>query len=103
MAPRRYGLRNHAEGLQMQAKPLLLQGGHVVTLDPEIGDIAGGDVLIEGSKIAAVGKSLEVPPHSEVVDASSMIVMPGFIDSHRHAWQTALRTELGVNDYFRVV
>jgi cytosine/adenosine deaminase-related metal-dependent hydrolase len=35
---------------------ILLQGGHVVTVDPALGDIAGGDVLIEGSTIAEVGE-----------------------------------------------
>lgn len=81
---------------------LLLQGGYVVSLDPAIGDLPGGDVLLEGSSIAAVGRSLDAPD-AEVIDASSMVVMPGFVDSHRHAWQTALRTQLPPSEYFRIV
>ena len=38
---------------------LLLRGGYVVSLDPEIGDINGGDVLIEGDTIAAVAPNVE--------------------------------------------
>jgi 5-methylthioadenosine/S-adenosylhomocysteine deaminase len=86
----------------MGSERLLLRGGHVVTLDPELGDIAGGDVLIEGSAIAKVGRSLDVAD-AEVIDASSFIVMPGLIDTHRHTWQTALRGQLDAGDYFRVV
>ena len=38
------------------ADRILLRGGHVLTVDPELGDIAGGDVLIEGDTIAQVGQ-----------------------------------------------
>jgi 5-methylthioadenosine/S-adenosylhomocysteine deaminase len=40
-------------------KRLLLRGGHVLTMDPELGDVFAGDVLIEGDRIAAVGRGLE--------------------------------------------
>ena len=31
------------------------------------------------------------PGDAEVIDASGMIVMPGFVDSHRHIWEGVLR------------
>ena len=71
----------------------LLKGGCVLSLDPKVGDFAFADVLIEGSRIAAVGPSLTVTG-ANVVDASNTIVMPGFIDTHRHMWQGALRNSL---------
>ena len=37
----------------------LLRGGHIISMDPEIGDIAGGDVLVEGEDIAAVAPSID--------------------------------------------
>ena len=68
---------------------ILLKGGIVLSLDPQVGDFAKGDVLIEGKKILAVGRNLNaaVP----VVDAAGMIVMPGFVDTHHHQYETILR------------
>jgi cytosine/adenosine deaminase-related metal-dependent hydrolase len=74
-------------------------------MDPEIGDVHGGDVLLEGDRIAAVGPSLEAGD-AEVIDASSCIVMPGFIDSHRHTWETVIRgiaPDVSLAGYFDVV
>jgi cytosine/adenosine deaminase-related metal-dependent hydrolase/ribose/xylose/arabinose/galactoside ABC-type transport system permease subunit len=71
-------------------KRILLKGGIVITLDREIGNFQRGDVLIEGDKIAAVGHDLAAD-NAEIIDASNMIVMPGFIDSHRHIWEGLLR------------
>jgi 5-methylthioadenosine/S-adenosylhomocysteine deaminase len=68
----------------------LLQNGCVITLDKELGNFRRADVLIEGTKIAAIGPDLEVTD-AEVIDASNMIVMPGFIDTHRHLWEGILR------------
>jgi 5-methylthioadenosine/S-adenosylhomocysteine deaminase len=82
---------------------LLIEGGHVLTLDPQTPDVPGGSVLIEGERIAAIGASLEAPPGAEVVDATGHVVMPGFVDTHRHTWQTALRGICGdwtLTDYF---
>jgi cytosine/adenosine deaminase-related metal-dependent hydrolase/ribose/xylose/arabinose/galactoside ABC-type transport system permease subunit len=68
----------------------LIRGGTVLSLDPAIGDLAVGDVLVEGERIARVGPRLEAPD-AEVIDATGMIVMPGFVDSHRHIWEGLLR------------
>ena len=69
---------------------VLLRGGRVLSVDPRVGDHVVGDVLIEGSQISAVGPSLAAPG-AQVIDASGLIVMPGFVDTHRHLWQTILR------------
>jgi cytosine/adenosine deaminase-related metal-dependent hydrolase len=79
----------------MSAERKLLKGGTVLTIDPSIGNFYEADVLIEGSKIAQVGPNLEVGD-AEVIDASDMIVMPGFIDTHRHMWEGILRN-IGVD------
>lgn len=44
------------------------------------------DVLIEDTIIKAVGKSIDIPPDAEIIDAAGMTVMPGLIDSHVHFW-----------------
>ncbi|HKX73847.1 MAG TPA: amidohydrolase family protein [Acidimicrobiia bacterium] len=68
----------------------LIKGGTVLTLDPMLGDFIPGDVLIDGDRIAAVGPHLEAGD-AEVVEAGGMIVMPGFVDTHRHIWEGILR------------
>ena len=76
------------------ADKTLLKGGTVLTMDKSIGNFMQADVLIDGTKIAAVGPNLEASGEAngaEVIDASNMIVMPGFIDTHRHLWEGILR------------
>jgi len=69
---------------------ILIQGGTVLSLDPVVGDLTTGDVLIEGDRIVAVGPNLQ-NGEVELIDASGMIVMPGFVDTHRHIWEGLLR------------
>jgi len=71
-------------------KRVVIRGGHVLSMDPQIGDIYGGDVLIEDGRIAAVAPSIDAGD-AEVIDAAGCIVIPGFIDSHRHTWETVIR------------
>jgi len=71
---------------------ILLRGGIVLSLDPGIGNFEAGDVLIGGKKILAVGRNLNST--ASVVDASGMIVMPGFVDTHHHQYETILRGTL---------
>ena len=68
----------------------LIKNGIVLSLDPQIGEVSGCDVLIDRDRIVAVGRGLEADG-AEVIDASGMIVMPGFVDSHRHIWEGVLR------------
>jgi len=72
-------------------RPIVLRGGTIVSLDPAVGDFVKGDVLIDGKKIAAVGKQVNAPPQADVIDASNTIVIPGFVDAHRHSWEGQLR------------
>jgi len=74
--------------------PVLLRGGCVLSLDPAVGDFETADVLIDGGRISAVGPDLDAPSDVTLVDASEMVVMPGFVDTHRHMWQGAIRNSL---------
>jgi cytosine/adenosine deaminase-related metal-dependent hydrolase len=67
-----------------------LKDGCVLTLDPNLGNYRRADVLIDGSKIAAVGPNLNAAG-AQTIDASDMIVMPGFVDTHRHIWEGILK------------
>jgi cytosine/adenosine deaminase-related metal-dependent hydrolase len=69
----------------------LIQGAHIISIDPAVGEIPGGDILIEGRHIAAVGRSLSAGD-ARIVDATDMIALPGFVDTHRHTWQALIRS-----------
>src|SRR5688572_5234092 len=74
----------------LTAQRILIKNGCVLTLDKSVGNFHQADVLIEGTKISAVGLNVSTAD-AEVIDASDMIVMPGFIDTHRHVWEGILR------------
>lgn len=81
----------------------LIKGGTVVTGDPRIGDMARGDVLVEGNRILEVSAHIEAEG-ATVVDAANRIVMPGLVQAHFHTWMTALRSFGGnwtAPDYFK--
>ncbi|HEX7100626.1 MAG TPA: amidohydrolase family protein [Acidimicrobiia bacterium] len=83
----------YPEGIDFSVKPtqrLLIKGGTVLTLDRQIGDFTSADVLIEGDVVREVRPNLAVD-EAEVIDARGMIVMPGFVDTHRHIWEGILR------------
>jgi 5-methylthioadenosine/S-adenosylhomocysteine deaminase len=70
---------------------ILIRGGYVLTQDPQLGELAGADVLIDGDRIAEVGHGLAADG-AQVIEATGDIVIPGFIDTHRHTWETSIRT-----------
>lgn len=72
-------------------KPVLLKNGRIITVSG--GTIDGGDILIQGTKIARVGQGLAAPAGAETIDLAGRWVMPGIIDSHSH-----IAIEGGVNE-----
>ena len=67
----------------MARKRLLIRGGTVITIDPELGDLDRADVLVEDRAIVEVGPDLGVTD-AEIVDATDCVVLPGLVDTHRH-------------------
>lgn len=43
-----------------------------------------GDILVEDGKIKAIGRGLEIPEGTEVIDAEGLQVYPGFVEAHGH-------------------
>jgi cytosine/adenosine deaminase-related metal-dependent hydrolase len=70
---------------------ILLRGGVVLTLDPKVGDFEKADVLVADKRIAAIAPVIEAPD-AEVVDCAGTIVMPGFITTHHHQYETLQRS-----------
>ena len=87
------------------SRPILFKGAGIVTMDDAIGDLPRGDLLVEGSRIAAIAPSID-HAEAEIVDAHDRLIAPGFVNAHMHTWQTGLRG-LSANwtllEYFRWV
>lgn len=86
-------------------REFLVRGGYALTMDPALGDFPRGDVHVRAGEIVAVGPDL-VAPGAEVLDARDMIVLPGFVETHWHLWNTHLRGLVGdgpEHGYFAVV
>ena len=68
----------------------LIRNATLVTMDPALGDIAGGDLRVEDGCIAAIGRNLPAGD-AEVFDAREHIVIPGMVNAHIHTWEYQLR------------
>lgn len=70
----------------------LLQGGTVILLDDNDTLYSKQhDVLIQDDIVTNIGPNLNPPTNCEIIDCSDKIISPGFVDTHRHMWETALK------------
>ena len=76
---------------------LIRNAAAVVTMNSAREEISGGDVLIRGGVIAAVGSNLAAPG-TEVVEAKGCVVTPGLVNTHHHLYQTLTRAVPGGQD-----
>lgn len=83
-------LGEHGPGTRRCNQPLLVKNATILSMDPVIGDLAKGDMLIRHGKIEAIAPTLHVAG-AKKLDATGKIVTPGFVDTHRHLWQGLLR------------
>ena len=67
-----------------------IRNARILSLDPAVGDIPRGDIVVEGGRIARIGRRLRARD-ARTIDASGMIAMPGFVNAHLHTWQTGIR------------
>jgi cytosine/adenosine deaminase-related metal-dependent hydrolase len=68
----------------------LIKSASIVTMDPNLGELERGDLLIDGEKIAEVGRHLEAGD-AQVLDGGHWIVIPGLVNAHIHTWEFQLR------------
>jgi dihydropyrimidinase len=67
---------------------LLIRNADIVTADSR----CHGDIYAQGDTITRIGRDLEAPPGTEVIDAAGKLVFPGFIDPHVHIYLPFMAT-----------
>jgi cytosine/adenosine deaminase-related metal-dependent hydrolase len=82
---------------------LLIRDATVITMDPRLGDLRPGSILVEDERVVTVAEQIHVGD-AEIVDGRSFIVIPGLVNAHMHTWQTGLRavsSNWTLLEYFR--
>jgi 5-methylthioadenosine/S-adenosylhomocysteine deaminase len=85
---------NRSPGRFPDRGEFLIKNAHLLTMDPKLGEIPGGDVHVRDGIIAAVGRNLSAPK-AEVMRGNGIIALPGFIETHWHMWGAAARNMAG--------
>lgn len=75
-------------------RPIFIRDAAILSMDPQVGDFEKADILIQGKKIVSVGVGLQAPKTALTINAAGMIVMPGFVDTHHHEYESILRSTL---------
>src|SRR5215813_12469512 len=93
-----FGNRRSATPAELQGlvgdgrrRRILLRGGVVLTLDAKLGDFEKADILIDGKMIAEIAPNISASD-AEIVDCANTIVMPGFVTTHHHQYETLQRS-----------
>ena len=87
----------------MKTTTLIRNATMLVTMDDQRREIADGALLIEDNAVSWVGPTAELPQGAveaaaHVVDAAGKIVLPGFVNTHHHFYQTLTRVVPGAQD-----
>jgi imidazolonepropionase-like amidohydrolase len=69
------------------ARPILIRGATVLTMDSAIPDLPRGDILVRNGAIEAVAASIPAPEGALVLDGATSIALPGFVNGHIHLAQ----------------
>jgi 5-methylthioadenosine/S-adenosylhomocysteine deaminase len=85
---------------------IVIRGATIVSMDPAIGDLARGDILVQDGVIRAIGANLPAPADAFVIEAAGKIACPGFVNGHIHlpqVLQRGLSADHSFTDYFRQI
>ncbi|GAA3670857.1 amidohydrolase family protein [Nocardioides ginsengisoli] len=84
---------------------LVIRRADVVTMTAELGTLTAVDVHVGDGVIKGIGKDLVVPRGTRALDAAGWVVVPGFVDTHWHLWNSLMRGTVHSTpgcDYFSV-
>ena len=84
----------------MNEKGILLKNIYALMTDPAKPTQTGVDLLIEGNKVSKIGPNLQIPSDKDyrMIDASNLAIVPGFVNTHHHFYQTLTRNLPAVQD-----
>src|SRR5437773_11964992 len=82
------------EGKPPERGEFVIRNGYVMTMDAATGDLPDADVHVKQGAVVAVGRNIQASG-VQVIDGRGMIVLPGFIETHWHMWNTLLRSMSG--------
>jgi 5-methylthioadenosine/S-adenosylhomocysteine deaminase len=91
------GVQGGSGGALPARGEFVIRGATVLTMDARVGDFVRGDVHVRDGAIVSVAGGISAPG-ATIIDASDMICMPGFIDTHWHLWTSALRPIIRIDD-----
>ncbi|RLC55291.1 MAG: 8-oxoguanine deaminase, partial [Candidatus Cloacimonadota bacterium] len=73
-------------------KKILIKNPNLIaTMNDKMEEWSGGHILIEGDKIISIGKQSFKGNFDKEIDATGMVVLPGFINTHHHLYQSLTR------------
>jgi len=67
-------------------------------MDADGREIRSGSVLVEGNRIAKIGALLPQQDVDEIIDGAGKVLLPGFVNTHHHLYQTLFRNVPGAAD-----
>lgn len=73
------------------ARPVLLYGGTVLTMDAAGTVVRDAEVLVHHGRIAALGRAITAVPGTRLLDVQGCLVLPGLVQGHVHLGQTFFR------------
>jgi predicted amidohydrolase YtcJ len=80
------GVADAPDAPAVEPADLVLRGGKVATVDPDLGNVEA--IAVSGYQITAVGSNEEISayvgPETEVIELNGRFAMPGFIEGHGH-------------------
>lgn len=89
------GRSEQGTGVDTSPSSLLIRGGNV--FDPVAGRFSRMDVLVADGKVARLGPAIEASPGARELDAHGLLVTPGLVDAHLHAFRWAHLISLDVD------
>lgn len=96
-----------------QSHRTIIENVAVLSLDEQVGELDSATITIDGGRITSIEPTPESPHAAldhragdEVINGSGLVALPGFVDTHRHTWQSAIKhsyAELDPRVYFAEV
>ncbi len=72
-------------------KKLFKNANKIFTFNDKDEILSNCDILVEGNKIVKIGKNLFIDDSTEIIDVNDKILLPGFVNTHHHLYQTMFR------------